>query len=33
MRLIGQAKEKRKKNILFDCCFEEGRYYVFVEMN
>ena len=31
LRLIGQAKEKNKTQLFFDCCFHEGRYYIFAE--
>lgn len=31
LRLIGQLKEKNKKYAFFDCCFESGKYLIFVE--
>ncbi len=33
LRLVGQLSDKNKKSSFFDCCFEEGRYYVFTKIN
>ena len=31
LKLIGQAKEKNKKSLFFECNFVEGKYYVFTQ--
>lgn len=33
LKLVGQAKEKNKNSLFFECNFNEGRYYVFVQAN
>jgi hypothetical protein len=32
LKLIGEVKEKWKNHVFFDCCFMEGQYFVFVEV-
>ena len=31
LKLVGEAKEKNKQHLFFDCFFYEGRYFVFAE--
>lgn len=31
LKLVGQAQEKKKATLFFDCCFAEGKYWLFVE--
>lgn len=31
LRLIGQVNDRNKKTTFFDCCFEEGKYLLFVD--
>jgi hypothetical protein len=31
LKLVGQAKEKQKSHLFFECNFGEGRYFVFVQ--
>jgi len=31
LKLVGQAKEKNKNSLFFECNFTEGKYYVFAQ--
>ena len=31
LKLVGQAREKQKSHLFFECNFNEGRYYVFAQ--
>lgn len=31
LKLVGQAKEKNKSSLFFECNFTEGKYYVFTQ--
>jgi hypothetical protein len=31
LKLVGQAKEKNRKQVFFDCFFSESKYFVFIE--
>lgn len=31
LKLVGQAKEKNKNALFFDCLFSEGRYFLFAQ--
>lgn len=31
LKLVGQAREKQKSHLFFECNFNEGKYYVFAQ--